>query len=77
MQEYLIILATCLVIFVGSFLIGFWIVTALVEAKYSITEVCPHDLGYTRVISTACGCETTAEFCEECGKQLTKAKTEC
>jgi hypothetical protein len=29
MQEYLIIVATCLVIFVGSFLIGFWISKAM------------------------------------------------
>lgn len=45
--------------------------------KYSITEICPHDIAETRVIQAACGCETTAEFCTECGEQLTEPKTDC
>jgi hypothetical protein len=45
--------------------------------EYSITEVCQHDIAETRTLSAECGCETTAEFCIECGEQLTKSKTEC
>jgi ABC-type antimicrobial peptide transport system permease subunit len=80
MQEYIIMVFECLIIFVGAFLIGFFfvfILIAAVEAGYSITEVCPHDVAYTKVISTACGCETTAEICEDCGEQLTDPKTNC
>lgn len=44
---------------------------------YSITEECPHDIAETRVIESIATCETTAVFCIECGKQLTKPKTEC
>lgn len=47
------------------------------EAQYSITEVCSHDIAETRVITAVCGCETTAEFCIECQEQLTQPKTEC
>jgi len=38
---------------------------------------CPHDIAETRVLATACGCETTAEYCISCNEQLTKPKTEC
>lgn len=45
--------------------------------KYSITEVCPHDIAEIRVLEAACGCETTVEVCTECGEQLSEPKTEC
>jgi hypothetical protein len=45
--------------------------------NYSITEVCPHDIAVIRTITAECGCETTAEFCTDCGKRLTDPKTEC
>lgn len=45
--------------------------------SYSITEICPHDIAETRVIESVATCETTAEFCIECGEQLTEPKTEC
>lgn len=47
------------------------------EKNYSITEVCPHDIAEIRVIESVATCETTAEFCIECGEQLTPPKTEC
>lgn len=47
------------------------------EQNYSITEVCPHEIAETRTLNAECGCETTAQFCIECGEQLTKPKTEC
>lgn len=43
----------------------------------SITEICSHDIAETRVLNSVATCEITAEFCVECGKQLTKPKTEC
>lgn len=45
--------------------------------NYSITEICPHDIAVTRVISSVCTCETTAEFCADCDEQLTEHKVEC
>lgn len=45
--------------------------------SYSITEICPHDIAETRVIESVATCETTAEFCIECGEQLTQPKTDC
>jgi len=45
--------------------------------SFSITEVCTHDIAETRVIESVATCETTAEFCIECGEQLTPKKTEC
>lgn len=47
------------------------------EKSYSITEVCPHDISEIRVLQSVATCETTAEFCIECGEQLTQPKTEC
>jgi len=44
---------------------------------YIIIEECPHDIAETRTLHAECGCETTAEFCIECEKQLTQPKTEC
>ena len=38
---------------------------------------CPHDQNVLRVIDSVATCETTAEFCTECKKQLSKPKTEC
>ena len=38
---------------------------------------CPHWIAKTRTLTAQCGCETTAEFCTECGKQLTEPKTDC
>jgi hypothetical protein len=38
---------------------------------------CPHDIAQTRVLATACGCETTAEYCISCNEQLSEPKTEC
>lgn len=49
----------------------------IMEAKYSITEVCSHEVAVTVTLSAECGCETTAEFCTECGEQLTQPKTDC
>ncbi|WP_220764691.1 hypothetical protein [Flavobacterium sp. UMI-01] len=45
--------------------------------KYSIKEVCPHDIAETRTLTATCGCETTVLICTECGEQLSKPKTEC
>lgn len=45
--------------------------------KYSITEICPHDIAETRVIESVGTCETTVLICSECGKELEKPKTEC
>jgi hypothetical protein len=45
--------------------------------KYSITEVCPHDISEIRVIESVATCETTVLVCTKCGAQLTKPKTEC
>jgi uncharacterized protein YneF (UPF0154 family) len=45
--------------------------------SYSITEECPHTIAKTKVIESVATCETTAEFCIECGEQLTQPKTEC
>ncbi len=53
------------------------IVVFTMGAKYSITEVCPHDIAVIRTLTAECGCETTAEFCAEYGEQLTKPKIEC
>jgi len=47
------------------------------EPSHSIKELCPHDIAETRVVESVATCETTAEFCIECGKQLTEPKTEC
>ncbi|WP_124019428.1 hypothetical protein [Flavobacterium hydrophilum] len=44
---------------------------------YSITEVCPHDIAYIKVIDAVCGCETTVLTCTECKKELEPPKTEC
>ena len=38
---------------------------------------CPHIIAEIRTLTAQCGCETTAEFCIDCGEQLTKPKTEC
>ena len=53
------------------------IVVCIMEKNYSITEECPHDIAEIRVLDSVATCETTAEFCIECGKQLTQPKTEC
>lgn len=31
----------------------------------------------TRTLNASGTCETTAEFCDECGSQLTQPKTDC
>ncbi len=38
---------------------------------------CSHKNKYIKVIRAVINCETTAIFCEDCGKQLTKEKTDC
>ena len=38
---------------------------------------CSHDKTCIRTLTAVLGCETTAEFCIECGKQLSQPKTEC
>ena len=38
---------------------------------------CKHKNKVLRVIYSVVNCETTATFCEDCGKQLTKPKTDC
>ncbi|WP_348814095.1 hypothetical protein [Flavobacterium maritimum] len=45
--------------------------------KYSIIEVCPHDIAETRVIESCATCETTVLVCTECGEQLEKPKIDC
>lgn len=45
--------------------------------KYSITEVCPHDIAETRVIESVATCETTVIVCTQCGEHLSTPKTEC
>jgi hypothetical protein len=45
--------------------------------KYSITEICPHDIAEIKVIESVGTCETTVLVCSECGKELEKPKTEC
>ncbi|WP_300977415.1 hypothetical protein [Flavobacterium sp.] len=49
----------------------------IMEKYYSIIEECPHETTETRVIESIATCETTAEFCIECGEQLTQPKTDC
>lgn len=44
---------------------------------YSITEVCPHDVAYIKVLEIVCTCETTVLTCYDCGEELEKPKTEC
>lgn len=47
---------------------------------YSIilfAHACIHKMKVTRTITAECGCETTAEFCVDCGEQLSDKKTEC
>ena len=53
------------------------IVVCIMEKNYSITEECPHDIAEIRVLQSVATCETTAEFCVECGEQLSKPKTDC
>ena len=38
---------------------------------------CSHKNAVLRTIYTSMNCETTAEFCQDCGKQLTESKTDC
>lgn len=45
--------------------------------SYSITEVCPHDVVYIRVINSTATCETTVEVCEHCGAVVSEPKTDC
>lgn len=45
--------------------------------KYSITEVCPHDIAEVRVIESVATCETTVLVCTQCGEYLSNPKTEC
>lgn len=47
------------------------------DSKYSVKEVCKHPVKLTRVLSATTTCETTFEECADCGKQLTKPKTDC
>ena len=45
--------------------------------RYSVTEVCLHNVVFLRTISTAVTCETTVEICEACKTILTEPKTDC
>ena len=45
--------------------------------KYSITEKCPHDVAYIKVLDAVCGCETTVLTCTECKEELEPPKTDC
>ncbi len=45
--------------------------------NYSITEVCPHDVAYIKVLDAVCGCEKTVLTCANCGEELEQPKTEC
>lgn len=80
MLEYIVIVGFVLMVISTIFIIGYFL--GMSEAldimeNYSVTEVCPHWIAETRILSSQCGCETTAEFCTVCGEQLTKPKTEC
>ena len=46
-------------------------------SDYSITEVCPHEITYLKVIESIATCETTVEVCEQCGEIVTEPKTDC
>ncbi|MBY0485661.1 MAG: hypothetical protein K2P85_00485 [Flavobacteriaceae bacterium] len=38
---------------------------------------CEHKNKVTRTIYTSHNCETTADFCKDCSKQVSEAKTDC
>jgi hypothetical protein len=38
---------------------------------------CAHTNKVTRTFWTATNCEQTADFCADCGKQLSETKTDC
>jgi hypothetical protein len=56
---------------------GYVVIDDIKESDYSITEICPHNIVYLKLISTVATCETTVEVCEVCGKILTKPETDC
>ncbi|MDZ4329161.1 MAG: hypothetical protein U0945_01090 [Flavobacterium sp.] len=45
--------------------------------KYSITEVCPHNISKIKVIESVGTCEKTVLVCTACGEEIEKPKTEC
>ena len=49
----------------------------LTPANGNKPKRCDHNNCVMRVISTVVTCETTAIFCQDCGKQLSKPKTDC
>ncbi len=55
----------------------FILVDDITESIYSVTEVCPHNIVYLKVIESIVTCETTVEVCQDCGKILTEPKTNC
>ncbi len=61
---------TILVIMVGACVLGFL-------NGFSKPFKCKHKQKVLRVIHSVVTCETTAIFCQDCGKQLTEAKTDC
>ena len=38
---------------------------------------CQHENSVTRTIYSSINCETTTNFCKDCGKQITEAITDC
>lgn len=45
--------------------------------KYTITEVCPHDIAEIKILSVSGTCETSVLVCCNCGEELEEIKTEC
>ncbi len=80
MWEIVIMIVFALMVISAVFWTGYFlgISEALDQVEcYSIEEVCPHWIAETRILSSQCGCETTAEFCFVCGEMLTEPKTDC
>lgn len=47
------------------------------EPSPNLFSDCPHTYTVKKVIKANANCETTAEFCFDCGLQLTQPKTDC
>lgn len=47
------------------------------KKKYSIKEICPHNIAYIKILNTSCTCETTQLTCSDCEEALEDPKTEC
>ena len=45
--------------------------------SHSVTEICNHPNRALLVLHSVATCETTVEVCLNCGKHLSKPKTDC